>query len=296
VPKFDDDSVGSLETLAELVNNLALEEGLKGPLAGLKISKASNTTITIAAGTTTKFKQWLTSSLTKSAADDWVAGDGNGGMSTGEREASTWYYVFLILKSSTGDVDAGFDTSLTAVNLLAASGYDKYRLLGGFFTSINKPPANILGFFQDGEEFKWQQPIDYTLYDTDPGLGTRTEYVLTHVPLGVRVEAIVHPSAVFSGTAGGNCVIYATDLQMTDTTPDAGTTAVVGNGFGQVGGSRTAANNSFAQGEIRVMTDIAQTIGISAGDNVDDNPDDFGMRVHGYNWLGLRGPVLADSN
>ena len=73
-----------------------------------------------------------------------LAGDETGG--SGEYEAryilpNTWYHFFLI--ELAGTEDAGFDTSETAVNLLAASGYDQYRFLRSVFLGDT---ANILPF------------------------------------------------------------------------------------------------------------------------------------------------------
>lgn len=48
---------------------------------------------------------------------------------SGSITADTVYYVFLIMDSS-GTIDAGFDDSLTATNLLSASGYTYYRRIG----------------------------------------------------------------------------------------------------------------------------------------------------------------------
>ncbi len=74
----------------------------------------------------------LSALLTKDAASNWAAGDGNGGFPSGLTIANNTYYnVFVIKNPTTGVVDAGFDRELDASNLLAdASGFTKYRRVG----------------------------------------------------------------------------------------------------------------------------------------------------------------------
>jgi hypothetical protein len=297
--KVDDDLIAS-KTFDELYDDLALQEGLKGEIAGLELSvpsagAGSQTNVTISAGSTTRFKQWLTSTLTKDLSSNWAVGDTNGGLATGSAAADTWYYVFLILNSGTSVVDAGFDTSLTAVNLLAASGYDKYRLLGAVKTKNASTDLHII--LQDEEQFRWETSNDADTYTTNPGRATRTTYTLDVPPL-VRVQAVVHAAALFNDAPnpGEQCALYFTDLGMTDTTLDVGAVGAVGNALGQISGQRIAANSSFVQGEVRIMTNTSGQIGISGEDTNDTTADDFIMRVHGWNWLGLRGPVDSDSN
>lgn len=73
----------------------------------------------------------LTTNLTKRIDANWSAGDGNGGFPSAlTLTADTVYHLFLIKDSATGTVDAGWDSSQTAANLLSDSGYDAYRLIG----------------------------------------------------------------------------------------------------------------------------------------------------------------------
>jgi hypothetical protein len=79
----------------------------------------------------------LSSAIGKNLGPVWVEG-GTPGATLGGRAAavpwvaSAWYRVFLISKSD-GTSDVGFDTSATALNLLAtaaSAGYTKYRRIG----------------------------------------------------------------------------------------------------------------------------------------------------------------------
>jgi len=75
----------------------------------------------------------LASALTKDITDDWAEGAGNGGFPSGLTLTSgTWYKVFVISDGTT--VDAGFDTSVVAANLLAdATGYTYWRYVGSVY-------------------------------------------------------------------------------------------------------------------------------------------------------------------
>lgn len=78
----------------------------------------------------------LLSALTKQIDATWAAGSNAGGLASGlTLAASTTYYLFLISNGTT--VDAGFDTSLTAINLLAGSGYSYYRRVASLKTNAS---------------------------------------------------------------------------------------------------------------------------------------------------------------
>jgi hypothetical protein len=73
----------------------------------------------------------LSSGLTKQIDANWSVGNNAGGFPSGlSLTAETMYRVFLIGKSD-GTIDAGFDTSSSAANLLSdATGYTFYKHLG----------------------------------------------------------------------------------------------------------------------------------------------------------------------
>ena len=70
--------------------------------------------------------------LIKQIDANWAEGTNAGGFPSGlTLSNSTWYHFFVIHKTADGTVDAGFDTSTTASNLLAdATGYSAYRRVG----------------------------------------------------------------------------------------------------------------------------------------------------------------------
>lgn len=80
------------------------------------------------------------------ASETWltldIAASGALGLDTGSEAVSTWYYVYLIAKSS-GDISAIFSTSSTAPTLPA--GYDHYRLASAVY---NDSSGNFVNFRQ----------------------------------------------------------------------------------------------------------------------------------------------------
>ena len=93
----------------------------------------------------------LTSVMTKRLDAGWSAWDNAGWLATGSKASNTWYHVFVIRRND-WSVDAWFDTSVTATNLLSTSGYNKYRRIGSINTNGS---ANIRGFHLLGNRFFW---------------------------------------------------------------------------------------------------------------------------------------------
>jgi hypothetical protein len=77
--------------------------------------------------------------ITKRLDASWVVGTTNGGLFTGSKAADTAYYLWIIRRSDTGVVDAGFDPSQTAPTM--HSGSDQKALIGMAYTDAS---SNIL--------------------------------------------------------------------------------------------------------------------------------------------------------
>jgi hypothetical protein len=135
-----------------------------GYIYGLQCASAADTIhdITVStgvcsdsAGTTTIT---LGSSITKQIDAAWAVGTNAGGMFTGTVANNTTYYLFIIRRSDTGVVDAGWDTSITAANKPA--NYDSYRLIMSIKTDGT---AQIRPFEQNGNgtdrEVRYLTPI-----------------------------------------------------------------------------------------------------------------------------------------
>ena len=138
--------------------------------------------------------------LVKRIDANWAAGTGNGGFPSGlTLSADTWYHLFVIVQTD-GTVDAGFDTSLTAANLLTdASTYTLYRRVGSVRTDGS---SNITAFtareVRGGSvRFNWDSEVtdsSSTASASDP-----TNLTLT-VPTGVVVRPRLRGVRITLGT------------------------------------------------------------------------------------------------
>lgn len=104
------------------------------------------------------------------------------GLSGGVPIVSTFYRVFLIWKP-TGQIDAGFDTSANAANLLAdaaGSGYTKYRQIGWIFYNAG---AAIQPFTQSSANpnlVEWKSVINDLNFN--PVVTTQVNFTVTAPP------------------------------------------------------------------------------------------------------------------
>ena len=150
----------------------------------------------------------LSSEQTKRIDASWATGDDAGGLSSSLTVANaTWYHVFLVLIAST--VEVGFDTSLTADNLVSDHFATKFRRIGSVFTDGT---ANILGFTQIGDELLWDDP-PLDIQDDNPGTSAVTRTLST--PLGIRVLARVN-FTIQDATPGISCHGYLSSLDQDD--------------------------------------------------------------------------------
>lgn len=152
----------------------------------------------------------LLTAMTKQIDNNWVAGDDLGGFPSGLTLGNaTWYHVFLIKDVTNSLVDVGFDTSLTAANLLTdASDYTLYRRIGSVKTDGT---ANILGFVQTGDRFDWHAPVQDV---ANTGDQTAEQTVALSVPSGVIVHAYGNVSILTSSGA-----IWLYHMDVTSATP-----------------------------------------------------------------------------
>ena len=109
----------------------------------------------------------LSSVLTKQIDSNWTAGDDAGGFpSSLSLSANTTYHVFVIFNDDDSAVDGGYDTSLTATNLLADSGYERYRRVGSVITDASN---NIIPCLFMGHWVRMKTPVldvDVSTQDT----------------------------------------------------------------------------------------------------------------------------------
>lgn len=102
-------------------------------------------------------------SMRKYITSSWAAGHNSGGWagSTGTPRTNFYHYCFVIYRNSDGNVDFGFDDNPNCVNLLAASGYNRYRRLGACHYQTTN---TIRPFRQEGDWFyHYREPLYETI-------------------------------------------------------------------------------------------------------------------------------------
>lgn len=152
----------------------------------------------------------LSSILTKQIDADWAQGSNAGGFPSGlTLTADTWYHFFVISKID-GTVDGGWDTSLTATNLLAdATDYTIFRLIA---SNLSTGSSNIKSYTQHGDIFTWGT-MTQDILDLAPGTDENTGTIST--PLGLIVRASINVYLL----ENAGTFLLVTALDQDDSTP-----------------------------------------------------------------------------
>lgn len=214
----------------------------------------------------------LDSILTKRIDASWTAGTNQGGFPTGlTLSADTWYHLLAIRDRLAGTIDAGFDTSLTATNLLAdATAYTEYRRVGSVLTDGT---SNILPFFQIGDDFLWDAPpLDVNV--NNPGI-TAVLRTLSSPP-GVRVRVFLNALLGSSGPTNASLYLSSPDVsdqQASNTVSPLATIPIDAVNTGQNGAQATVFTDTSSQIRTRL-------VGSDAGVN---------LRLATLGWVDLRG-------
>lgn len=129
----------------------------------------------------------LASAITKTlqSSGAWAAGNNGNGLFSGARANGVWYHFFVIANDSTGAVDAGFDTSITAANI--PSGWTAYRRVASIRTNAS---GNVLPYIVRGPHFRLLTPI--RVYQAAAPTPAWTSFNLDQVPPDVRTFAEIH--------------------------------------------------------------------------------------------------------
>lgn len=148
-----------------------------------------------------------TSTVVEISAGSWAAGESTSAATAHLIVDNDTYHCFAILSGRT--VDFGFDTSLTAANLLSVSGYGYYRRIGSIMTDGS---SNLIQFYQHGDMFALDLAADgYPEAATTNGTKTIT---LAGLPAGISVGADISAvlddaSTSFSVFRDGNISVVA---------------------------------------------------------------------------------------
>ena len=190
------------------------------------------------------------SALVKQIDANWAAGTGAGGFPSGlTLTANTWYHLFVIGVPATGVVDAGFDTSTSATNLIAdAPTYTLFRRVGSVLTDSS---SNILGFTSTemgggGLLVEWDDPsLDFdsttvTTSATNATLSTPPDY-----------KVVAHLN--YFSTNASSAQVYVRSPAADDEAPS-NSAAPLGNVDAQ------NPSNAFGMGQLRVMTNTSKQV------------------------------------
>ena len=208
----------------------------------------------------------LASAMVKRIDATWAAGTGNGGLSSSLSAPAnnTVYHVFAIIVG--GSADVGFDTSITAANLVADHSATAYRRIGSVITDGS---ANILGFLQDGDTFWLDTWIAELTNGTMANAGTTIGLT---VPTGLRVTAIFNASV---GTNSRSASFYPGDK----TSAEPGYTTVPVGQVGVAGGE--------GQSQVYCLTDTSGQIIARGSDGASAAVTDGSISLLG--WIDRRG-------
>lgn len=213
----------------------------RGHIDGLGISRTTGSILTIGVGECTaqnnaneadanRVNAKLLSSLAKQTVA-WVAGNGGGLGSGVTATANTWLRVFIIAGPTV--VDAGFDTSISAVNLLSAAGsaYTHYRQIGWIRIDNGGSIRNFKQDSNDPTRILWD---DNSTDISAVSVAHDVRYNITTAGCPIGANAIVRGSVryISSDNAGSIWVDLVGD-GVTDRTPsDANSVYRTDNLFG----------------------------------------------------------------
>lgn len=191
----------------------------------VNVSKGLDIDAGLCAGTGTNSSMSLATAMGKRIDVNWSAGGTTavplGGFPSGiSLTTSTWYAVFAI-STADGVVDTGFDTSLTATNLLAdATGYVNYRRIGWVYYNAS---SAIEQFFQDGDVFTFET------VQLAKALAT-TSTVGASVPILAPPYSMAKFNVFFYTNNNGTQWYLVTETRQTNTTPTASFASLRSNG------------------------------------------------------------------
>jgi len=161
--------------------------------------------------------------ITKQLDAAWAAGDNAGGLDTGSRAANTWYWIWAIARSDTGNADVLLSTSNTSPVMPA--NYDKKRLIGAIRTGASTLDNIDTRYVGGGIYLRYLDPGALDVSVTNLGT-SRATYTLTRIPafgnsywLSVYFDAnvAVDHASLFS-------IVYIANPDHVDSAPSASAT------------------------------------------------------------------------
>jgi hypothetical protein len=202
------------------------------------------------------------SALIKRLDASWVTGTNQGGLSSSLTIANTTYHIFAIRVAGVDDV--GFDTSVTAANLIADHSATHIRRIG----SIVRAGGVINPFVQNNDKFMLQTPVK-DIDNATLTTASQTE-TLASIPTGIVVEAII---TAFAYRTGGTIYVYVRALTQSDQAPT----------FGGYANLYDPSSGAGDEANLRIMTNTSSQIAARASAAASQ----FVIMTHG--WVDMRG-------
>lgn len=147
--------------------------------------------------------------MTKQLDATWAVGTAAGGLDTGAKAASTFYYVWVIRKDSDASIDYLFSASASAPTMPA--GYTYKRFTGWSFRTDAAGTPAIIPFIHAGNRFFYKSPPGLEVSTTSLST-TRTNSTRTYLP-AQRTLAFCN---VYVLRASANAAVYFSNPDMTD--------------------------------------------------------------------------------
>ena len=122
---------------------------------------------------------------------NWTAGTNQGGLDTGTKANSTWYYCYVIYNPTTQASDFLFSASIVTPTL--PSGFTKLKYIGSILTNSS---GNIILFKQVGNYFYFNNIYDAS--PSSPSSGAYSNYTLS-VPRLTNIIAMVNSTIDYTG-------------------------------------------------------------------------------------------------
>jgi hypothetical protein len=197
-------SVGQQSTTPSTLTVAGKTAGLgqRGMIDGFQLScTTTTTTLTTTAGEcrdSTNVVSFASAITSKVLATTWAVGNAANGLDTGSPAASTWYYVWAIMKDSNGVGDILFSLSSTAPTM--PTGYTFKRIIGAVLSDGAK---NITKFIQIGNFFKWLAIATEANWNSATVGTTVVTAALGAVPPAYRVQAVLNALYSNAGAHGG---------------------------------------------------------------------------------------------
>lgn len=199
-----------LKTQGAAANPVWADAGasFSGWTRNLKVTRASASTVTVTAD------EIILSGAVKSTLSvtiDIAASAGANALDTGSEAANTWYYIWVIRKSSDGTVAGLFSTSSSAPTM--PSGYDQKALVSAV---RNDNSSNFVTFVQEGTHY-W-----YTTWQTAASGNTAGAWTAidTTAYVPAAISTIIHGAGEGNAT-GGSTILFSDNNSQSTTTSTA---------------------------------------------------------------------------